>query len=170
MDWPVWAACKRSHGSYKNYTKDALLAVSCSLRKEEVLSHVAPVAYHDLVQSESEFAVAFKAGLKWDTLIGHLSLSRLRTGMIILGHLNEKRSSAKVLSCISCGKRYTGMYFHVLCVCPAYAQLRSVCKARGLVCDSLQVLCTSPSHQAFDDLVALTVQICKDSDMFWLFK
>ena len=173
MDWPVWAACKRGHCNYKTYVKETLFQASSVIRSEAYCSHRIPLPYCTLLVNSphslphSLCYTAFAARLPWHCLTGHHALSRLRSGMVHLGHLAGKFSQARVRTCISCNKRYTGMYWHVVCNCPTYCTARTACANARLNPSSLQILATTPDHPGFSSIVHLAAEICRDADAFW---
>ncbi len=109
LDWPEWL-CNSDCRSYNTYVH-ACLADSCFQAAQTALSkHTRPICYSALASEPTTmFHDALRMKLGWSTLVGHWSLSRLRCGLIRLGHSHGKPSSASVQESIFCSRRYSSV-------------------------------------------------------------
>ena len=69
--------------------------------------------------------LALSKNFAWPVLLQQLSHARLRCGIISLGHVSGRRSSARVQQCQCCEKIASNLFVHVFGECPAWEALRS---------------------------------------------
>ena len=113
------------------------------------------------------FRDAFKLGLTWATLVNQHALSKLRCGYIVLGHLEGRRTRAKIQHCIFCDRRYTAILFHAICRCPETAEARAGLVSAGVDCSNTSFLGTHPADLAYSCIAAFAAIIAERATAFW---
>ena len=119
-------------------------------------------------------SVALHVELSWDTLRGIRSLCRLRAGVPILGHRNNRLSQARLQCCFSCQHPHiSDPYLHSVLMCPTWHQQRGRISAvrpprprnnRQAMYELLNVV---PGAVEFADVVSLCAAIDKAAGHFW---
>ena len=167
LDWPVWLSTAHVC-TYKTYVKQTLAAVSLTVRRPHLLRHTRPFPYFDIAPvPATALNDALRAKCSWQTLLGHRSLCRLRCGLIMLGHVNQRASSAHVQYCVFCDKRYTSVFAHVACSCPIFAAHRMELKRAGVDCDLLDLWLAKPGANGFAQIVNFAKDIDVQACAFW---
>ena len=176
-DWPDAADSCQSLQSYFDLVDKILRARSLEQWLSDVRPHVAPVDYR-LVMSVpcTHLRDAWKFGHPWEVLVGQRSLSRLRAGLLRLGHRGGRKSSARVQHCIGCDGEIENLVWHMIFECEAVGT-----DARRELSEALQdsvislsaldalssLLSLSIDHAAFPALVSLSTRIERTSEHFW---
>ncbi|CAE8591239.1 unnamed protein product, partial [Polarella glacialis] len=151
-----------------------ILEKACLLEwRQAVSTHVSPIPYLDLSScpSANPGCVLQTCGLSWPALLGHVSMCRMRAGLVDMGHIEHRRSQAKIRYCIGCNQRVRAALIHALAVCPMWQPERSLLpkcwdtkEPKDL---ALAVLLVSATDPTFSVSVALVVKIARDAAHFW---
>ena len=100
----------------------------------------------------------------WQLLSNIRSWARFRAGVLCLGHVNNKPSTAAVVRCIACDTKIglQRLQRHVLCVCPMFTRERSaLCRALGRdLEDSFAFCCEVLGLSTADSGFSETVELC----------
>jgi hypothetical protein len=116
-DYCDWEGGAAPLHAYLKFVKEAVAAISLAKWKLAVAAHDRPVAYLELSREPSCWpTLLLKAPVAWDVLVGHISLARMRAGLIDLGHVGGRRSNASIRLCIGCGCRTRATFHDVSCV------------------------------------------------------
>jgi hypothetical protein len=120
----VWVRAHLNR-NYRRYVLDVLEHSHASVWKAAALRHRVPVPYRRIVDGVSDaLACARASNLPWEQMKKQLSLSRLRSGLVPLGHLSRHRSSARVQQCMSCDAMVSNLWVHVFGACTAWNHMR----------------------------------------------
>jgi hypothetical protein len=169
LDWPLWITSSQSSlSAYSRYVKHALEEKCVIAWRTEAAKHVYPFSYLALSdQPQPGILDACRLQLPWPTLVGHRELSRLRCGLLRLGHVARKRSQASVQYCIFCNRRFRNVYKHVVCDCPVQAASRLLIQKAGVDCSTCVFLAIAPSSSAFGSVVGFAVAVGSGERSFW---
>ena len=157
-----WGLCDFCLGagsleSYRRYVLDTLECAHASVWKAAALRHRVSVPYRRIVEGVSDaLACARASNLPWEQMKMQLSLSRLRSGIVPLGHLSRHRSAACVQQCMSCDAMVSNLWVHVFGTCPAWKHMRELahralalppsCRSWDVVYAILGVHANSPAY------------------------
>ena len=165
----TWA--KRTHTILSDWgVSDWPMWVSTCLEQctPFIAQHVRPIPYIQLTRGPTTmFNDALRLRVPWSVLVGHRSLSRLRCGLISLGHVNHRTTSAAVQQCLFCMKRYSSVCLHVVCHCVHFNEQRAPLQQAGVDCSNLNFLCSLPEQTGFNEIVGLAACIDKMASLFW---
>ena len=95
---------------------------------------------------EYVLACARASNLPWEQMKMQLSLSRLRSGLVPLGHLSRHRSAARVQQCMSCDAMVSNLWVHVFGTCPPWKHMRELAH---------RALALPPSCRSWDVVYAI---------------
>ena len=116
---------------------------------------------------------AWSLNLPWPVLRGQRSYSRLRSGLLVLSHLNRKESRARYQHCLLCDQRTLSPYMHVLTSCSATAAQRFVFWHEIGECPATKreqeiiILSRSPGDHGFNAAVHLADELDESSRQFF---
>ena len=164
-----------SYEAYKAYVDDCLLASFTAHWQATAARHSAQVPYSAFQQSFSTaIAKVWQLELSWKVQLCVRSWCRMRAGLLVLRHLNDKVSDARTQRCIFCGGQARNGPVHVLGVCKAWASQRKKFRATANLeagfsahTYTLAVLGCDPDMPAFADAVSLTNAIDRAAHDFW---
>ena len=152
-----------------------MLERSCTeATKLHTLGHSSPVPYSSFsVGASPDLCSALILELRWPILCGQRVFSRLRAGLLELGHRQGHRTRAKVQTCIACFElvRRPGVHCIVECRCfqlfhaPLLEFFSEGPWSRASLCSALLGL--RPGHPAYEHIVRLAVEIDSLEKKFW---
>ena len=153
---------------YKRHVRTTLKGIWRGTWEQLVWKHVNPIPYLDLaVEPSTALRDALRERHAWNVLLAVRHFIQLRCGFLRVGHINNKRSEARVQNCVLCNKRFVAVFHHVVCNCPELSVQRAAAERAGANCQSISFLATKPDEPGFGEVVmfadALATKVCK----FW---
>ena len=112
-------------------------------------------------------------GLSWGILVGVRSWCRLRMGMLVLGHKNNRRTRARVQACIFCDANTSNPLFHTMAVCSFWhdhrvASLNALESVPARAMDAVAALFKVwPGQPSFAIMVDWACSIDRKAAVFW---
>ena len=156
---PLWA--------YKAFVKAAVAARSLASWRNAVAAHDRPISYSALATAPSTWpSLLLQVPVPWDVLVGHVSLARIRAGLVEVAHVRGRRSNASIRTCIGCGCNTRSSYLHSLTMCPAWAlDVRATWEDMRDV--GMTLLNAQPGSKLFDVAARRAARIEHDVNAFW---
>lgn len=145
----------------------------CALHSVFLGGDQVPIAYADIVHAiPSAFQDAMRTGLPWSILLRQRSHTRLRCGLVELGHLRGRRTKAKKQNCIFCGHGVAVelLWLHVFCGCTIWSRQTADISARLGVSAPDMLLCillATPDSDNYPMCVSFMDEIVQASNNFW---
>ena len=175
LDWPCWAGPGSSVKAYVKYVRGTLRSSHLIVWKASAEKHVHPFPYLLLREEPSSDAViGHKAVLSWGHLLAARSVSRIRAGLLHLGHRGGRRTAARLKQCIACGQTVSDTYVHCLAICAAFSSERGAAvHTLGLVDGArrkdvaMQLLKLRASDRAYPAALHLAHSISLCECNFW---
>ena len=155
------------HGSlaeYRRYVVAELEQAHASAWGVAARRHRVPAPYKRIMTGVSkDLSTALASNMPWSQLKKQLSFCRLRSGLVPLGHLSGRRSSARSQQCMSCDAMVSNLWVHVFSECVAWDHLRMLaccalvlppsCRSWDVMYAILGVRSSSPAYSSCLDFV-----------------
>ena len=155
---------------YKRQVVSILEAATIESWLQSCASHLIPFPYAELrdtsVLSPDD---VWHSDLPWEALRGHRSLCRLRAGILELAHVNGRRTSASIKSCIFCSKKIRASHLHVLgeCHVSQHPSFPTAWSHLGPKERSKALLCSTPADEWFSGVCTVARAIEIECFRFW---
>ena len=105
--------------------------------------------------------------LPWNILLCQRAVIQVRRDYVIFGHVNGKKSQARVQECILCQKRYSNVKFHIVNACAGLVDFRRPCLVhfpQGL--DST-IFDIDPSNPGYGPMALFAQELVRRARLFW---
>ena len=135
LDWPDWHVEVKSYQLYKSYVDSALVTACLPRWLARVQQHRSSIPYYRFdAQPGLVLDVCRHGHLPHDISMMFRSWLRLRCGLLVLSHLDGRRSAARFQLCIFCGSWIRNPMVHCLSKCPHWNSHRDgICLCLGTV-------------------------------------
>ena len=142
LDWPTWVSRRAAEtGSYKQYVKHTLMKTGSTYLKDSL-----------------------GLNLPWNVLLSQRAVIQVRRDYVVFGHVNGKKSKARVQECILCQKRYSNVKFHIVNACAGLVDVRRPCLVYFPQRLDFDI---HPSHPGYMPVALFAQELVRRARLFW---
>ena len=142
LDWPTWVSRRAAEtGSYKQYVKHTLMKTGSTYLKDSL-----------------------GLNLPWNVLLSQRAAIQVRRDYVVFGHVNGKKSKARVQECILCQKRYSNVKFHIVNACAGLVDVRRPCLVYFPQRLDFDI---HPSHPGYMPVALFAQELVRRARLFW---